>query len=816
MKKMVFVKWVLLLSVMIIGGFSLAGQAFADRISEGFVADGSSNYNADCIGYSGPNKCVVNDAGGEILCLDSGNNLTQSPLSVAGSGQVCNCTVAQGGQGHPYAYVPVSTAGCNLGAASSARFYFNTGGSSEGGCYCPAVGVCGSATNPPGSVNTPSSNLCSSGTASAVTDGGSTWNWTCSGTNCSTANIECTSNSDCSGGKVCSASNSCIDPPPSCPTGESVSLLTPVVRTGGQTRVYAPSSYYSSGEFLSSNNNVASLGSYNLDSTSGWPIAFTDIYAHNAGTTNIDGAGWTYTGASPQPTACTLDAQTLTVENFYCIADSECDDSNACTVDTCEGAGTPGAFCSYSTPGTHNACTALNTCSAVANTASVCSDACADNSACGTLPKPHIVLTPTSMYFQSMVGGGAPQQFLNVSNTGDAALNFTATSNFLGKNGTWCHSSIETTGAFNLPAHTSTNIGITVDPRPYADTWNDCGIRVADSNADNSPQDLDITFEALATVGTPPPNPPTNPGDCNSQTVCPYGGGTPACGYVRLVWTDNSTNESSFRIYRSLSSTYAGGASFQTVNSTTAGGTGQQYSLDINYGSDTTPYYYWVRAVGLVDSAESRPPTPFNSIANFNCSARLDNSDKEITSVNSTPVSPAGSVCDNQSQGLPTSIQLQSYDILTFAINACNDSGSSDATNIFITDHLGNYLKQPSGPNGFNPCYFDTGSTCQVADKLSYQGTNCTPTTGRYCYNNASSDPTLTFNLSGASKDVPAGGRKTLTFQAQLVPTAGSASTFFRFQNSALVGFDGSTGKWVRTQLELFINGDNVPGRTEF
>lgn len=82
---------------------------------------------------------------------------------------------------------------------------FPTATNADTSCFTPNPGICGSAAGT-GLVNAPTTNLCSSGTASAVTSGGSFHQWTCAGnysldTACDAPDYVCGPNltSDCSG-----------------------------------------------------------------------------------------------------------------------------------------------------------------------------------------------------------------------------------------------------------------------------------------------------------------------------------------------------------------------------------------------------------------------------------------------------------------------------------------------------------------------------------------------------------------------------------------------------------------------------------------
>jgi GBS Bsp-like repeat/Viral BACON domain len=124
------------------------------------------------------------------------------------------------------------------------------------------------------------------------------------------------------------------------------------------------------------------------------------------------------------------------------------------------------------------------------------------NSAAGitvsVVPKSHIVLTPSSFTFSGTSGGATPAgQTMNISNTGSAALNWTA-SGVPGKAGTWCHIS---SASGSIAAGANVNTTISVDSPSNVGSFTDCGIRISDGNADNNPQDAGITYNVTSGAG---------------------------------------------------------------------------------------------------------------------------------------------------------------------------------------------------------------------------------------------------------------------------------------------------------------------------
>jgi len=301
------------------------------------------------------------------------------------------------------------------------------------------------------------------------------------------------------------------------------------------------------------------------------------------------------------------------------------------------------------------------------------------------------------------------------------------------------------------------------------------------------------------------PNPPDGPpSGCNSQQVCTLSGGTPACGVVRLQWTDMSTNEDSFRLYKSAGSSFPGAPGlFATVTSTTKAATGQTYSYDYSLGSDTAPYYYWVTAYENM-GIESNSVT-FGSIAAYACTANLGDSDKDIVSVNGKAV--AASACNASTDPLPVGTSLNVGDNLGFQINLCNDYGQATTTGITVTDTMVN-LQVPAA--GWQARY--NGSV------LSYDGACAAtpnPAVNHYCVSGAAPNQTLTFNLSGPADNIAPGVIANVTFTAQLTAPVGTTQTQSRFQNSFNINYNGGLNLPKSTPWLPFYTGKGSPSINE-
>jgi PA14 domain len=333
-----------------------------------------------------------------------------------------------------------------------------------------------------------------------------------------------------------------------------------------------------------------------------------------------------------------------------------------------------------------------------------------------------------------------------------------------------------------------------------------------------------------------PPSSPTNPpggsagsgSSCNAQSSCPgpggnpplgggsfAGGGAPSCAFVRLEWADNSTNEDSFKLYKSASNSFAtAGAAFKTITSTTQAAIGQVYGFDYNLAFDTTPYYYWVTAFSA--TAGESAPTAFSpaSLSAFACTGSLLPSDKEITAVNGISISPAPQACNQVSSPLPSYLVPKLGDVLSFAINLCN-AGSGTTTAISVTDSLIN-LRKVSNQSDFNAKY--DGLALTLVNPASCSLASISP--GQYCATGTAPNQQLIFNLKNdASYQILPGSSlnptaRVLRFDAQLDVPAGFSGLSPRFQNAAHVDYfngiqSGSVDRF--TPLQLFTIGKGIP-----
>ncbi|MDE2312442.1 MAG: hypothetical protein KGJ93_05165 [Patescibacteria group bacterium] len=313
------------------------------------------------------------------------------------------------------------------------------------------------------------------------------------------------------------------------------------------------------------------------------------------------------------------------------------------------------------------------------------------------------------------------------------------------------------------------------------------------------PSNTNPTGIASVSCGSPPAA-PTNPAWDNHATNAAV-----ACNTIKFSWTDNSTNEDGFKIYKGPSgSAFPGSGSIATINSTSVAGTGQTYTYTYSIGSDTAPYQYWVIAYNTYGNSSSVAFNGGSTIVNVACVAQLGSSDKLITAVNNVPISGVSSCngVNGASAPLPSYLTPKASDVFSFSVNICN-SGSVDATSLKITDSLTS-LQMPAG--GFGAKY--DGNNLSYVGACS--GTSFPASSGNYCAYGTAPNQTLLFNLTNYT--VPAGTSRALTFNAQLPPSSSITISNPRFQNSAHIDFAGSaTGVNVYTPLQMFSVGNRVP-----
>ena len=236
--------------------------------------------------------------------------------------------------------------------------------------------------------------------------------------------------------------------------------------------------------------------------------------------------------------------------------------------------------------------------------------------------------------------------------------------------------------------------GTLTDTPPAAGTYV-YGIHVFD-NAGNMGTEADSGLVTPVVVVNPL-NPPPNPPGIGGGSGQPGADNSVACGQIVVNWTDNSSNETGFRVYRrTVSSGYI------RINSP------DPLPANTTTYVDTPPttgdvYYYIVRSLinypPIVESADSAE----DSAMNLPCSATFTNSSYSIISVNGIPY--IGSTIINNG------------DTLTYQITLAN-TGPGDANIDWICVNKSNNLTNlqnlsvdGSGSSNIPPSHPDCNGT---------------------------------------------------------------------------------------------------------
>ena len=264
------------------------------------------------------------------------------------------------------------------------------------------------------------------------------------------------------------------------------------------------------------------------------------------------------------------------------------------------------------------------------------------------------------------------------------------------------------------------------------------------------------------------------------------------CSQIRFTWTDNSSDETGFRLYRDTDSDPAG-----AILITTTAANVQSYTYT---PPDTNPYYYFVSSFnGNGESA--RIAAANNPVASIACQANLSGSDKDITQVQtlSTGAGPL-TACNGEFQGSyvgTTPIKFLTGDVVSFRINICNNNFSSeaDATSVVVTDYLSN-LEKPTA--GWSAKICNPSASC--ADVNPPEG-------------GTAPNQTLTFNVG----TVPQGESRYITFNARIAAATGPTS---RFNNRAEIDYikdaSGTPGfRPASTPWLPYYSSTGVPVRVE-
>ncbi len=193
-----------------------------------------------------------------------------------------------------------------------------------------------------------------------------------------------------------------------------------------------------------------------------------------------------------------------------------------------------------------------------------------------TAPPAHIVLNPSSFTFNGESGGATPAgQTMSIGNTGGSDLTWSS-GGVTGKPGIWCYVS---PSSGSVGPGLSADVIITVDAPTAVGSFTDCGIRITDSNADNSPQDVSLTYNV--TTGPVDGGPGGNTFNIGPAT-CPVTG-------VVLTWTAGG-GANSYNVYRASH----GGAPVLL-----AGNIGNVLTYTDTTGAAATAYDYWVESLSM-------------------------------------------------------------------------------------------------------------------------------------------------------------------------------------------------------------------------
>jgi hypothetical protein len=291
--------------------------------------------------------------------------------------------------------------------------------------------------------------------------------------------------------------------------------------------------------------------------------------------------------------------------------------------------------------------------------------------------------------------------------------------------------------------------------------------------ASNGATGCSLTATAL-TVSSATSDPPDGPPEVKNT----LSDAAVACENVKLTWTDQSDDETGFKIFMDGSLIYTTAANITQYTYTTLDNNLHNYSIASTNAAGNS---------ALVPASQN----PIPSIA---CNhANLDGSSKVLTKVNGAVFNPSTS-------------SLKKGDKIEFTITLSNN-GTASSTDIFITDAFTN-LKIPSG--GLNAKYRIGALDVPITD-------NGTDTSGHYLVTGGSEpNQIVKFNLTGSTFQVPAGGFRTLTFEAEIATQAGYTGLNSRLQNIGIINYTGYTGgisttKTVPTPLYIFLANDSSP-----
>ena len=321
-----------------------------------------------------------------------------------------------------------------------------------------------------------------------------------------------------------------------------------------------------------------------------------------------------------------------------------------------------------------------------------------------------------------------------------------------------------------------------------------------------SPPNYTLTFQGVASgvtktctsqlVVNSPPVPPNPP-------LPPISAGNAICNQVTLDWTDNSLDETGFRIYRNTSGTNPPPNGDLIGSTGPHAGTGS-YTPSPAYTDNTAvggqDYYYWVssyNASGESTRVALTNPTSGHIFVNT-CAPNLSTSDKDIISINGSPVitSPnynGGAPCSSSMEVANNQSAFVAKDILTFRVNVCNTGNGDTPAGVVVEDQLTS-LTQPS--SGWNFRYT----------------VGCTVSGSSPVITGSAPNQKLTFTLT--SPIVKTSGACGIIFNAQVTAPV-VTQPYYHFFNCINLTTPGITGSNSFCASGLFTKNSGTPSRQE-
>ncbi len=308
-------------------------------------------------------------------------------------------------------------------------------------------------------------------------------------------------------------------------------------------------------------------------------------------------------------------------------------------------------------------------------------------------------------------------------------------------------------------------LGVTDNPKstsPHTYTTGSYTAKVIIERAGSAQAQRSITVSPSPPPPPPsPPNPPTNLLISNST-----------CGQLDLSWTDNSSNETNFRVWRSPASGTAfpgnpySGNDYNLIATLPANST----SYSDTTVSGGTAYRYIVTSFNAVGDSTVSSGNAAGPTAATSCAANLNNSSKTVDQVNGVPY---------------TTQTIRDGNTVTFKIVINNNLGSDTAYDIDVIDTLSENLDYVSGSSRLNTGSGPAPVTPSISGKV------------------------LTYSNLG---DLPAGSSWELTFQTAIDSASSQPIDFFL--NTAVIRYDRTEADNSDNQTKNVGYGP-VPFRTD-